>query len=249
MDQMIAQAEGLRQQLEGGSISTAAGIGDAIAVLQMRASAFGVSLDPIHFSPSQPEASEGNTPVINVMNEGVAREKISFDLQISEFSALSGNQENYERDLESLISLARSEKSKAEETLQELSQGMLQNQPEELVQQTANQVQLLTAQLESEEALTNELTSQRDLAWRAYQVLAEKETELRNATQTSNQVSLATQAVPPQKPTSAGLLTNTVIAVVVSLLLGSLVVIGIHWWRTSIVAPGIESASPVVDLK
>jgi uncharacterized protein involved in exopolysaccharide biosynthesis len=249
MDQIIAQAEGLKLQLEGGSVSTAAGIGDAIAVLQVRASAFGVSLTHVDLPSSLSEEGEESSPIINVTNGSIPRENFSFDLQIGEFSALSGNQENYERDLDSMISIARSEKSKAEETLQELSQGVLQDQPSELIEQTANQVQLLTAQMENEQAQEKELTSNRDLSWRAYQVLAEKETELRNATQTSNQVSLATQAVPPQNPSSGGLLRNTAIAIVVSLLLGSLVVIGLHWWQTSVLDSGLESTTPAVDLK
>ena len=65
---------------------------------------------------------------------------------------------------------------------------------------------------EEETALMNELTSTRDLSWRAYQALAQKETEVRNNLQTSSSVNLASPAVPPIEPTSRGVLRNTAIA-------------------------------------
>jgi hypothetical protein len=249
MDQIISQAEGLRQQLETGSVSRAAGIGDAIAVLQVRATAFGVSLLPVNILPSTSEETSGSNPVVNVTMEGVLRQPISIDLQINELSSLTETQENYEEDLDSLISLARAEKSKAEEILGELSQGVLQNPPDDLVNQAAIQVQLITSQLENVQARKKELTIHRDLTWRAYQALAEKENELRNSSQASNQLSLATLAVPPQEPSSGGLILNTVIAVVLGLLLGFVVVFGSHWWRTSVLPSRIEASSPAVNLK
>jgi capsular polysaccharide biosynthesis protein len=249
MDQIISQAEGLRQQLEGGSESRAARIGDAIAVLQVRASAFGINLAPVVIPQSTSEESSATNPVINVATERPQREPVSIDLQYSELSSLTETQENYEPDLENLIALARAEKSKAENILLELSQGILQNQPPDLIQQAATQVQLLTAQLEQVDARENELLSHRDLTWKAYQALAEKETELRNASQASNQVSLATLAVPPQEASSGGLILNTAIAVVISLIVGTVIVMGSYWWRNSVLAPGIERSSPAVDLK
>jgi capsular polysaccharide biosynthesis protein len=249
LDQIISQSEALQQQLTSGSTSTAAGIGDALAVLQVRASAFGVILTPVTIPDRLTSDTSRSNPVINVTTESPPREILSIDLQIGDLSSITGPEDSYEQDLEVLISLARTEKSKAEEMIQELSSGVLQNQPDDLTQQAANQVQVLTAQLESEKARSRELNSDRDLAWRAYHTLVEKETELRNASQTSNQVSLATQAVPPQRPSSRGLIVNTIIAIVVSLVIGSLIVVGSYWWRTSVKAPVVETPSPVVDLK
>jgi uncharacterized protein involved in exopolysaccharide biosynthesis len=63
--------------------------------------------------------------------------------------------------------------------------------------------------------------------------MAQKDTELRNATQTNNQVVLASRAVPANLPLSKGTLKNIVIAGALGLILGIFVVLAVYWWRSS----------------
>jgi uncharacterized protein involved in exopolysaccharide biosynthesis len=75
------------------------------------------------------------------------------------------------------------------------------------------------------------LTNERDIARQAYQALREKETELKSASQTSDTVTLASQAVTPQKPASRGILLNTLAAGGIGLFLGISYVFATEWWQ------------------
>jgi hypothetical protein len=80
----------------------------------------------------------------------------------------------------------------------------------------------LQADLEKEQAVKQELTRARDLAWETYTTLARKEAELGIATQTGGtEVRLATLAVPPQYPVGPKKKQNVAIAGAMGLMLGT----------------------------
>ena len=139
----------------------------------------------------------------------------------------------YLKDLDNLIQLAKDETANADDNLKSLGQEVIQGQGYDLISQSAMQVQNLQTQLEGVQARERELTSQRDLTWKAYQALAQKQTEIKTTVPTSDQVTLAVQGIPPQKPTSRGTIRNVLIAGVLGLIVGVIWVLGAQWWQSS----------------
>jgi capsular polysaccharide biosynthesis protein len=220
MDQVGNQADALKRLLQNGSGSTAAGVGDAIAILKARASVFGLTTNPSDQSNTSPLTSRPNSDII-------------INLQLPEAATTGGTPDAYIKDLDNLIQLAKNEMANADENLKNLGQEVIQGQGYDLISQTAAQVQNLQTQLERVQARERELTSQRDLTWKAYQALAQKQTEIKTTVPTSAQVTLAVQAIPPQKPTSRGTIRNVLIAGVLGLMVGVVWVLGAQWWRSS----------------
>ena len=75
-----------------------------------------------------------------------------------------------------------------------------------------DRIRTLETELERENSVKHDLTAKRDLAWQAYQVLAQKEIELKNTSPTNNQVNLANQAISPRDPMSKGTIATTLIS-------------------------------------
>ncbi len=140
---------------------------------------------------------------------------------------------NYALDLDTVIQLAKEEQAKAQDSLDELTQQILQESPDPAIQSSAAELQNIATELENQNARQKELTSQRDLAWQAYQAMAQKVTEIKNTAQTDNQIALASQAITPQKPTSSSRMRNTMAAGAIGLILGCLFFLGWQWWRSA----------------
>jgi capsular polysaccharide biosynthesis protein len=220
MDQVGNQADALKRLLQNGSGSTAAGVGDAIAILKARASVFGLTTNPSDQSNTSPLTSRPNSDII-------------INLQLPEAATTGGTPDAYIKDLDNLIQLAKDEMANADENLKNLGQEVIQGQGYDLISQTAEQVQNLQTQQERVQARERELTSQRDLTWKAFEALAQKQTEIKTTVPTSDQVTLAVQGIPPQKPTSRGTIRNVLIAGVLGLMVGVVWVLGAQWWRSS----------------
>ncbi|MBE0411694.1 MAG: hypothetical protein IBX69_18360, partial [Anaerolineales bacterium] len=114
-----------------------------------------------------------------------------------------------------------------------LSQQILLGSDYDALGSIHSQILELETQLERERARQLELRSKRDLAWQAYQAIAQKETEIRNVPQAVNQVNLASQAIPPQSPVPSGTARNTLIGGILGVFLGILWVVSSYWWRNS----------------
>jgi uncharacterized protein involved in exopolysaccharide biosynthesis len=222
MQQVIDQAEALKEQLKSGKGSLAAGLGDALAVLRLYAEAFkDIEID------SGITNSDQETIIF-----GSKQPDMVYDLQITELIESVESGQAYQQDLERIIEHAEEEKNKAETVLIELAQQSLDVGDDELLIATSYRLRNLQSQLEEETALLKELTSTRDLTWGAYQALAQKETEVRNNLQTSSSVNLASPAVPPVEPTSRGVLRNTAIAGALGFFLSVIFVIAAEWLRS-----------------
>jgi uncharacterized protein involved in exopolysaccharide biosynthesis len=219
MDQIISQAEALKSQIEMGSTSSAAGIGDALAILRARANTFGIA--PTQFTTSQDGKLEALPPnssdiVLNFQMNGLSDQNLSVTAD----------------DLDNLIQQAQTEKEKSLKSLEALSQEDTNNPVSVSIQSTNARIQDLQTRLEEQQARQRELTSNRDLTWQAYQAFLQKETELKNTSQTNNQVNLATEAVIPENPTSRGTLQKMVIAGILGLFVGVAWLVGSQWWRS-----------------
>jgi uncharacterized protein involved in exopolysaccharide biosynthesis len=237
MENLGTQAEALKRQLEIGNQSTAGGIGDALAVLRARLSALAIrdgsgsiTGDVLMDRRSDhPTGTLAQTPTRSSDVDG----GLTINIDIGEMGNLLDTPANYMADLEAIIQLSREEAAAAQAALDALGQEVLSGSGYETIEAIDAQIRALQTQLQREEARKLELTSQRDLAWQAYQAIAQKETEIKNAPTTGNQVNLASYAVPPENPTSRGTLRNALVAGVLGGLLATAWVFAAQWWRTS----------------
>jgi uncharacterized protein involved in exopolysaccharide biosynthesis len=239
MQDLKVKAEALKQQLGNGNSSSAGSIGDAIALLTMHSNAFGIgetsSARALWLGETSDKAIPDNTP------------RMTYDLQLTELNSLNDSPSSYAQDLDLIIKQADAEISSAEQALEGLNQNLLQGAGTDVMDATAAQIQQLQTQLEKEQARQRELTSARDLAWEAYQALVQKVTEIENSSQTSSQVTLASPAVPPQKPASRGTIRNTLVAAVLGGLLAVFWVFGSIWWKSIEQPTGAETSASAAD--
>lgn len=220
MENLVVQAEALKKQIQEGIKSNSGGLGDALAVLRVRATALGISDVNIQSPGDASQTSGGN-------------QSLTLNLQVNDVNTLLDDSGNYALDLDTVIQLAKEEQAKAQDSLDELTQQILQESPDPAIQSSAAELQNIATELENQNARQKELTSQRDLAWQAYQAMAQKVTEIKNTAQTDNQIALASQAITPQKPTSSSRMRNTMAAGAIGLILGCLFFLGWQWWRSA----------------
>jgi uncharacterized protein involved in exopolysaccharide biosynthesis len=154
-----------------------------------------------------------------------------FDVQITDLIESVESGQSYRRDLERIIEHAEQVRGEAELDLIELAQQSLDFENDELVTATSERLRTLQSNLEGESAQLKDLLSQRDLTMRAYQALAQKETEVRNNLQTSSTVALASPAVQPSNPASRGVVQNTAIAGAIGFFISVIWVIAAEWFR------------------
>jgi hypothetical protein len=232
MDQIIDRATALKQQLSTRNTTTAAGLGEALAVLRLGSDAF----SEVQVANKSGSTSRFDSQDLSAVQEtfisGASQPDTIFNVQVSELIESVSSGESYQKDLDRIIESAESEKLIADAALLELMDEAVAQEGDELLLSTADRLRNLQSQLENEKAQMNELTSTRDLTWEAYQALAEKETEVRNNLQTSSSVTLASPAVPAVEPTSRGILRNTMIGAGIGFFLALVWVFGSVWLKS-----------------
>lgn len=232
MEQVINQAEILKELLRARDTSLAAGVADALAVMRLRADAFSDLQIESDVSSSISSSSRSDEPSQGTVVISPSQSDMVFNVQITELSERLEAGQNYQQDLEGIIENAQEEKEKAESELLELAQQSLDVGDDELFTATSNRLRELQSELEAETAYLEELTSQRDLSLEVYQALIRKEAEVRNNLLTSSTVTLASPAVPPVEPSSRGVLRNTAIGAAIGFFMSMIWVLGTVWFRS-----------------
>lgn len=96
----------------------------------------------------------------------------------------------------------------------------------------------LDSELEAQTARQRELEQTRDTAWETYQVLREKQIEEAIAAQTpGTEVRLASSAVPPDTPIGTHVRNSVLIAGALGMMLSTFVVLAEGWWTGGTVQP------------
>jgi len=240
MEDLRVQAETLKLQLQDGSHSKAGNMGDALAVLLARGQALGINLKLVTKQAAQGESRLFQPPQFNFTSQG----GVTLNLMMGELQSAGDTSLNYAADLEELIRLADDEIQRAQEALSNLQNAVQKSEGKDLLEELDGQIRKLQTEYEVELSRQRELTSERDLTWNAYQAMAAKEAELRSATQTNDRVILVSRAVPPEKPATHGPIWNTVIGGILGLILGTLVVLAVYWWRSNnLEIPAIPSSN------
>ena len=235
MDQLVVQAQALQEQLQSGSTSQVGSLGDAIAVLSARAQAFGLSASGSAPSTGFTDGAAvegGSSAQTPPTDSATSQPGLALNVQLSDLVGLDATTRSYSQDLEQLITQAKAEKAKAEESLASLSREVIQGDNQAAVEAASARLQDLKAALEGEQARERELTSRRDLAWQAMQALSQKQSEIMNGSQANNQINLAFEALPPEEPVSSNILARAAVAGAAGAFLGALIVIAAQWWRS-----------------
>jgi len=254
MDQVIAQGQALAEQIRNGSASSAGNLGDAVAILRARATAFGlIQTPPLTFEQAEKtdaafQTTQQQVQITTAPVQAEALPGLTLTVQASDLATGENNVASaYLSDLETLVAQARSEKEKAAEQLEALAQDVLSNQEDPVIGESAGRLQGLEARLESESARLKELTSQRDLAWSAYLALAQKETEIRNASQTYSQVGIASPALPAEQAAGRGTLMKMLLAGALGAMLATGWILITTWWRLSGLGPLRKTGLPPAE--
>jgi len=217
----------LKGQLESGNRSAAGNIGDALAVILARMNAISSKsvISSIQNSTTAP-SPQGSTSNVLPQQNAIINLQIDGDFP-------SDGTVGYSSDIDAIIELAKEEKNKADENIQQLMQQVVNPDSSrlEVITRAGDEIQALEQQLENAKSTELELTSNRNLAWEAYQALSQKEAEIKNATLTNNPVTLASQAVVPKTPDPRGTIQKTAIAGVVGVIIATIFVAGLYWWR------------------
>lgn len=209
MGDIVVQAEALKKQFDNGSNSPASNLGDALAVINARAEAMGLSVVNL---PAQ------NQPI---------------QLQLTNSTDLLENRANYQSDLDTIIQQAKQEQASAEKSLEDLVNQVVQDQNGNLINITATQLRTQKTELEVQQARQNDLTNQRDLKFTAYQTLMQKQTEIKSGPQGGNEVNIANLSVLPRTPAPRGMLKFSAIGAFLGLVLGLGIAIGMELLKST----------------
>ena len=202
LEQLLADARALHSQLQDKVASSSAEMGDALAVMFLRAKA---------------SASSASMPV---------------QLQISLQEGTGATADQQAEDVKALIAVLEARQEETQAHIDGFSSQLLVSTEYELVasaddpinrliSQYSREVLELQVQLERENARKRELTQDRDLAWETYQTLARKEAEVGVAVQvTDTEVRFAVPAVEPKEPVAPKKVLNIAIAGVLGLMVG-----------------------------
>lgn len=234
MQSMAAQADALKQQLTAGNASKAGNVGDALAVLNARATALGLYQEPL----TSINTYANNTK--NQPNDGTnassfsstPRQGLTLNLQLLQPGDLVDSSANNAADLDKIIQQAKLEETNADTALASLAKDESLGTNSDLVNQAAANLSSLQAQLENAQSQQRELTSKRDVTWKAYQAIFQKETEIVSSPQTGNEVNIVGTALPSDQPAPRGTVKNTLIGAMAGLALGVFLVLGLTWWKS-----------------
>ena len=243
IEALKVEAEALKQQLQTGGQSKAAQLGDALAVLQVRANALGLHRNLDLSIGAIDKSQEGNSTQGDKSTLGnlqtaensstSSKNQFTINLQPGDLEAIQGDPKSYMDDLENLITIFGQDEERLGKAIALISEDVSGDAGQENVELIAAQLQEMQAQQAQDEAQRRELTNRRDLTEQAYRALAQKETEIKNAVQATNQVSLVSSAIPGTEPAPRGTLKKIFIAAALGLILGEVWVFFRNWWKST----------------
>jgi uncharacterized protein involved in exopolysaccharide biosynthesis len=233
MEEMIIEAQALRRQVESESQSPAGALGDALAVLFARAAGLSVLDLPQEVSTQTLESTEESENVQSIIQSTTLSppQSLTFDLQISTLESLQNGSADYSQELTDLIESLESGIEDLEVEVNLLAEEQLAGEQSEILETAYTRLTSLESGLENENARKLELESNRDLAWDTYQILLQKDIELRSEAQTGERVIVASRAIPPETSESRGIIRNVAIAGLFAFVLAVGWVVLRFWWR------------------
>lgn len=217
----LADARALREQITGDTGSSTANLGNAIALITLRARTLAVErpVEEIDSSLSSPNFMvQGPNLLINL--DATTVEEVSVG------------------DVDALISALEARQVNAQLRVERFLDGLQAGEPEmelvlldERIAVLTTEVNALESSIETASADMRELMQSRDSKWETYQLLVQRQVEERVSSQSAfSEVRIADRAYPPFEPMSRGLLINTVLAGLLAALISVSIVIARAWW-------------------
>ena len=246
IERWLADARALRAQIETGSGSEAATMGNALALIWLRNHAFGGGAAPVELQ-------------VDLSDDGI--EDVQLEDVDSLIEVLTSRRTETEERINALTT-ALVEEGPEEVTvtsdnalnariatlndeIQALTAELAKEEPSEVTLTSENplnarisalndDILAMQAELEAQQARRKELRQNRDNAWETYQALVQKKAEVNvQSKMAGTQVRIASSAVPPRNPVSPRKKMNTALGGVVGLMLGVGAVFVWEWWRQS----------------
>lgn len=211
IERWLADARALRAQVAAGSGSTAASMGDALALMSLRNKALGGGGLSVQLALDL-TVEQGNS------------------VQVSDVDALMKVLEARRVETQKLIDALTAGLAAQEpnEVVIEANSSLFSR-----IDALNAEILALQAQLEAERARNRELQHARDLAWDTYQTLARKQAEEEVASGvTGTEVRVAAEAVAPREPVGPRKMVNTAIAGALGLMLGVFGAFAVEWWKS-----------------
>lgn len=236
MQELSFQTEALIKQLEGGARSTAGAQGDALAVILARMNALGIQRTNISANQSLPSGTTNLSQQTEISFPNISQPvNLVLNLQIDGTKSNDSLPSDYVADIEALRKLLQAEITRTESAIMRLSEEAVATEvsPDKPIDNIASRLQELATEIEKANSKEKELTDNRNLKQRAYQALKQKETEIKNAALTSNQINLASPAIPPLTPISSGTAQKSALAGIVGILIGIGWAIINEWWKSN----------------
>ncbi len=242
LDELLVDTQALKEQVASNK-SVPGNLGDALAVLTARMSAFkrvdqpGLQLTDLTSLQDAPQNYGADLDAL-IKQIQIEDDKTSKQLETLSQELLKGDNYKYPgvvADVSDPLYQAEIKRIEAMMELKSLDKVFPQYETRplyQMIKQLDTEVDQLSAKLEAEQAKQKGLISQRDLAWEAYQTVERKLVEIQVSEQApASEVRFAVQALPPQRPMSSRLLVNTAIAGIIGLMFSVLGVFSLDWWR------------------
>jgi len=239
LEKWLEDAQTMRNQIQKGNTSAAAGAGDALALILLR---------------SKVLASSTNLPVQLQLNlADLTGDAVSLADVDSLIAVIQTRKTRIEQDIADLSTqllgteVDVSLKPRSEtmvERLETMDNEILLRTGEErwyprtdalsqLIDTLDAEIRQLQAQKEAQEAKKRELKQTRDLAWENFTTVQRKLAEVQLAAQiTDSQVQVASRAITPERPVSPKRLLNTAIAGALGLMLSVFGVFAVEYWKS-----------------
>jgi len=235
IERWLSDLRALRAQAAKQSTSSAARVGNALALIFLHSRSLGGSGSlPVQLQIDLSEGQSGPTQVVQLP-----------PLQVELQDDLSeGQSESVELgDVDALVEVLKARRTETQDQIDALTAALAMDISSEVTIEPDHPISVriaalnteilaLQQQLEAERAQEQELRQARDLAWDTYQTLAKKHAEVGISSQvTGTEVRLATSAVLPEDPVSPRKSLNTVVAGTLGLLVGVFGAFAIEYWQ------------------
>ncbi len=246
VENWLAAANSLREQVSRDANSPAAELGNTIALLTLRTKIFSGGSDPalpgeiVAATQTQAGSAAASAPQSPQIREGASAPALVLQLDVSNVAEATIDESDVDAVISVLEQRREDTQARIEALVDEINSGALAGQtpaaasPQLLAQVLTleQEIAALNSELEGQGAKRRELLRARDRAWDTYQVLVGRQVEQEIVSESpAAEVRLADAAIVPTEPVSRGLLRNTALAALAALTLSVGAIIAWDWWQ------------------
>lgn len=247
IENWLAAANSLREQVSRDSNSPAAEIGNTVALLMLRSRIFGGEGSTTATGGVVNEGQTG-TESASSIRESASGPELTLQLDLSSPPESGITTADVDAVIEVLEQRREDVQGRIDGLVESINSGSIaQETPStesQLVAQAStleNEIAVLQSEVEAQTARRRELEQVRDTAWDTYQVLLGRQREQEIVSESpAAEVRIADTTVVPTEPMSRGLIRNTVLAGLAAVMLSVGAITAWDWWKSG----DVEFAEP-----